>query len=118
MTGGTVIMDLVVARIGEGGGRINVTNQAGHFAEHITGSDVINTMIDIRNLRRMTGRAGHTGTGGDGLINGQLRRGAVAVVGVSMTTGTVGMFGHDVAEGCQVAAAVIMTDRTALLCRL
>jgi len=115
MTGGTVIMDLVVARIGEGGGRVDVTNQAGHFAGHVTGSDVINTVIDIRNLRRMTGRAGHTGAGGDGLINGQLRRSAVAVVSVEVTAGTVGVLSDDISEGYQVAATVIVTDCTTLL---
>ena len=46
VTGGAGIMDLVVARIGEGGRRIDVTDQTIGFTGHVTGTDVIDTMVD------------------------------------------------------------------------
>ncbi len=85
MTGGTAVMDLVVARIGEGCRRVIVTDQTGRFTSDVLRGNVINTVINIRHLRRVTGGAGHTGTGGDGGLNRQLRRGAVAVIDVGVT---------------------------------
>ena len=76
---------------------------------------MVNAVINIRNLRRMTGRAGHAGAGRDRVLDGQLRRGAVAIVGVAVTGRTAIVLGRDIAEGHQAVAAVVMTGRTALL---
>ncbi len=92
-----------------------MTDQTGRFAGHVLRGDVINTVINIRHLRRVTGGAGDTGTGGDGGLDGQLRRRAVAIVGVEVTAGTVGMLGDDIGEGRQITGTVIVTDGTALL---
>lgn len=45
VTGGTAVVDLGVTRIGEGGRRINVTDQTSGFASNEHRGDVINTMI-------------------------------------------------------------------------
>jgi len=115
MTGGTVIMDLVVARIGEGDRWVDVTNSTSWFIDYYR-IMISCFLMAIRYFSDMAGATGDAGAGGDGLINGQLGRGAVAVIDVGMTAGTVVMLGDDIAEGCQVAAAVIMTDCTTLPC--
>ena len=82
-------MDLGICRIGEGGCRIDVTDQTGRLAGHVSGSNMIHAVIGSRNLRGVTGGAGHTRAARDGRLDGRLQRGAVAVVGVAVTGGTV-----------------------------
>ena len=66
-----------------------MTDQTGRLASDIARSDVIHAVIDIRHLRRVTGRAGHTRAARDGRLHGRLHRRAVAVVRVAVTGRTV-----------------------------
>ena len=90
-----------------------MTDQTGGFASDEPGTDVIDTVVDIRNLVGVTGGTGHTGAGCDCSLNINQRCGCCA--GIVMTAGTVRVLGDDIAEGCQVTEAVIMTDCTTLL---
>ena len=45
VTGGAAVMHLGIVRIGEGGRRIDVTDQTIGFTGHVTGTDVIHAMI-------------------------------------------------------------------------
>ena len=119
MTGGAAVMDLVVCRIGEGGRRINVTDQTGCFTGDEAGRDVINTVINIRNFRHVTGRTAHTGAGRDDSLNRQLNRGCIAVISIEVTGRTViAVLGDDIGIGQKTAATVVVTDSATLLGRL
>ena len=89
VTGGAVIMDLGICRIGEGGCRIDVTDQTGRLAGYVSGRNVIHAVIDIRNLRRVTGGAGHSRAARNGRLDGRLQRSTEAIVRVAVTGRTV-----------------------------
>ena len=87
MTGRAAAMNLRITAAGEGGCRIDVTDQTIGFTGDITGGDVIDTMICCRCLVGMTGGAGgRAAAGNSGLDISQWRR-CRAVVG--MAAGTV-----------------------------
>ena len=87
VTGRTAVMHLGIVRIGEGRCRIGVTDQAGRLAGHVTGTNVIHAVIDIRHLRDVTGGAGgRTAAGNRALDISQWRR---CRAGIGMTAGAV-----------------------------
>ena len=111
-------MNLIVVRIGEGARRVKVTDQTGRFAGHITGPNMVNTVIGIGNLGHVTGGAGDAAAGCDHGFDCRLNRRRVAVVTVGVTAGTVGVLSDDVGKGCQIVAVRIVANSAALLIRL
>ena len=117
VTGGTAVMDLGIARVGEAGCRVGVTHQTGGLAGDKTGGDVINAVIDIRDLGGVTGGTGHAGVVVDEAGDRGDRWGLLAVVGrdIVVTGGTGNVLVNDIGEARQSVAVRIVTNRAALL---